>query len=203
MECILIGGGGFAFELRCLLIEDGYDVIGAISKDPPIRAMKWLGTDETDIQEMGLTAGLAVFVAVGNTLVRKHIFNRLFKCGINPGTFISGRAYVSSEATLGEGSIVYPSATVHAGCQLGKGVLINSNASIGHECKAGSFVSFGPGSIIGGKVKLGSLTYVGANATILQNLSVTKGCVLGAGSVVVSDLKDVGTYVGVPARLKS
>lgn len=43
-------------------------------------------------------------------------------------------------------------------------------------------------------------TWIGCNATILPGVKIGKGCVIGAGAVVVKDTDSNGVYVGVPAR---
>ena len=43
--------------------------------------------------------------------------------------------------------------------------------------------------------------WVGANAVILKGVTVSKGCVIGAGAVVTKSTVPYGIYGGVPARL--
>jgi acetyltransferase EpsM len=50
-------------------------------------------------------------------------------------------------------------------------------------------------------VEIGDGTYVGMGATVLDNISIGKGCTIGAGSVVTKDLPDAVKVVGVPARI--
>jgi len=49
-------------------------------------------------------------------------------------------------------------------------------------------------------VKVGKYTMIGAGATVSNNVSICADCMIGAGAVVVKDIVDSGTYVGVPAR---
>ena len=44
------------------------------------------------------------------------------------------------------------------------------------------------------------MTWVSAGATIINNRTICPGCMIGAGAVVVKDILDPGTYVGVPAK---
>lgn len=43
--------------------------------------------------------------------------------------------------------------------------------------------------------------WIGANVTILPGVTIKKGCVIGAGTVVLHDTEPYSTYAGVPARL--
>ena len=56
------------------------------------------------------------------------------------------------------------------------------------------------GAHVAGNVTVGSRTWVGAGATISNNVCICEDCMIGAGAVVVKDLEEAGTYVGVPAR---
>ena len=49
-------------------------------------------------------------------------------------------------------------------------------------------------------VKIEEGCWIGANATILPGVTIGKGCIVGAGSLVSKDCEPNGLYVGVPAR---
>ena len=51
-----------------------------------------------------------------------------------------------------------------------------------------------------GNVKIGDFSYVGANVTIRQRVKVGKNVTIGAGAVVVKDVKNNDIVAGVPAR---
>jgi len=42
--------------------------------------------------------------------------------------------------------------------------------------------------------------WLGRNVTVLQGVTIKKGCVIGAGSVVTKDTEEYSVYVGVPAK---
>ncbi|MFL9595292.1 acyltransferase [Aeromonas veronii] len=49
-------------------------------------------------------------------------------------------------------------------------------------------------------VEIGDNTWIGAGAIILPGVRIGNGCVIGAGSVVTTDVMDNQVVVGVPAR---
>jgi virginiamycin A acetyltransferase len=49
------------------------------------------------------------------------------------------------------------------------------------------------------RIRIGPDIWVGANATVLANIG--RGCIIGAGSVVVDDIPDWAIAVGNPARV--
>ena len=56
------------------------------------------------------------------------------------------------------------------------------------------------GAHLSGTVKVGEGTWIGAGATVSNNIDICGWCMIGAGAVVIKDIKDKGTYIGVPAR---
>lgn len=50
---------------------------------------------------------------------------------------------------------------------------------------------------------IGEGTFVGMHSTILPNVTIGKGCVIGAGSVVTHDVPDYSIVAGSPARVIS
>jgi acetyltransferase-like isoleucine patch superfamily enzyme len=50
-------------------------------------------------------------------------------------------------------------------------------------------------------VRIGAGSFIGIHSTILPNVTIGRGCVIGAGSVVTSDVPDYCVAAGVPARV--
>jgi acetyltransferase-like isoleucine patch superfamily enzyme len=61
-------------------------------------------------------------------------------------------------------------------------------------------VHVSPGVNVAGAVLVGALTWLGIGASIKQCVSIGRQVVVGAGSVVVNDISDGLTVVGVPAK---
>ncbi len=50
-------------------------------------------------------------------------------------------------------------------------------------------------------VEIGDFTFIGVSAVILPGVKIGKGCVIGAGSVVNSDIPDYSVAVGNPIKI--
>lgn len=58
--------------------------------------------------------------------------------------------------------------------------------------------SIAPG---GGTVEIGEGTFIGFGSTIMPNVRIGKNCVIGAGSVVTTDMPDYSIAAGIPAKI--
>ncbi len=86
---------------------------------------------------------------------------------------------------------------VNANACIGDMVIINSGALIEHDCRIGEFSHMSVGSVICGGSTLESNVFVGAHGTIIQEVSIGKNCVIGAGSIVLADVPKGERVIGV------
>ena len=80
-------------------------------------------------------------------------------------------------------------------------MLLNVWIAIGHDCIVGDFVSIMSGSCISGHVNVGNSAYLGTNCTIVPGMKVGEHAKVGAGSVVIRNVKPDVTVMGVPAKV--
>jgi acetyltransferase EpsM len=79
-------------------------------------------------------------------------------------------------------------------------VIINSSAVVEHECRIGDFAHVSSASALAGNVTVGEGAFLGVGARVLPGRRVGAWATVGAGAVVVDDVPDGLTVVGVPAR---
>lgn len=139
-----------------------------------------------------------VIIGIGNADIRKRIqesvpWEKLV-------TLIHPDAVVAEDVVIGKGTVVMAGVVINPGARIGKGCIINTCSSVDHDCEVGDYVHIAVGSHLCGAVSVRSGTWIGAGATVSNNVSVCLDCMIGAGAVVVNDIQESGTYVGVPAR---
>lgn len=62
------------------------------------------------------------------------------------------------------------------------------------------FVTLYPGAIVAGNVHIGNNCELGTGCNIIQGLDIGKRTIIGAGAVVVRNIPENCTAVGVPAK---
>ena len=141
-------------------------------------------------------------VAIGNNLVRAKIFDAFVQNGFKPATLIHPTAVIGENVEIGRGSVVMAGAVINPCVKVGFGCIINTCASVDHDCFVGDFTHLCPGVRFAGSVKAGKNCTFGVGTCVINNLTICDNVNCGAGAIVVKDLLQEGTYIGVPAKLK-
>ena len=81
-----------------------------------------------------------------------------------------------------------------------RGTKIDHYAHIGHNTSVGEDCIIAAGVVLCGKSKLGSRSWAGVNCVIKEGIKVGKDCIIGISAVVLNDVNDNTTVVGVPAK---
>ena len=141
-----------------------------------------------------------VFVAIGNNTVRGEFVESLLAMGANIPTLIHPSAVIGACVEIGVGTAIMAGAVFNPCSKLGKGVIVNTCSSVDHDCIIGDYCHIAVGAHIAGSVMVGKYAWIGAGGLVKNNLSICENCIVGAGAVVVKDVKESGTYIGVPAK---
>ncbi len=105
---------------------------------------------------------------------------------------------IGNNSTIGSNSELFNYAEIIIGdnVDIGTQLYINTN---NHKIDDPSRPLAYQGAVIN-KISIGSDVWIGARVTILSGVEIKKRVVVGAGSVVTSDLESGYVYGGVPAK---
>lgn len=141
-----------------------------------------------------------IFVGIGDNITRQKIQEKLETAGASVPVLIHPNAIIGEQVELGVGTVVMAGTVINCCTNIGKGCIINTSATIDHDNLIDNYVHISPGVHLAGTVKVGTASWLGIGSVVRNNINITNGCRIGAGSVVVKDIIETGTYVGVPAR---
>jgi len=193
MRLTIIGASGHGKVVADIAKLNGYDVIVFLDDDENL-------TTCGGYSVVGRTDQVIdgdVFVAIGNSDIRER-FSRDRKLI----TLVHPNAIIASDVEIGEGTVVMAGVVINAGTKIGRGCIINTSSSIDHDCMIGDYVHIAVGAHLAGAVSVGKKTWIGAGATVSNNVDICSNCMIGAGAVVIKDITESGTYIGVPAKKK-
>lgn len=140
------------------------------------------------------------FVAIGNNAIREKVQEKLISEGISVVKLIHPKAVIATEAEIGVGTAVMAGVVINSSCRVGKGCIINTSSSLDHDSVIEDYVHLSPGVNLAGKVTVGKGSWIGIGSAISNNINICTDCTVGAGGVVIKDITEPGTYVGIPVR---
>lgn len=196
-KVIIIGASGHGKVIADIIEQSNDIVVGFLDdgkeKGTTVLGYEVLGTTE----DVELYSDHYFIIAVGNNKIRRMIAE---KFDVNWYTAIHPTATISKYATICEGTVVMAKAIINADTQIGCHCIINTGAIIEHDNVINDYVHISPNATLCGVVHVGENTHIGASATIKNVINITSDVIIGAGSVVIKDITEKGTYVGVPVR---
>jgi sugar O-acyltransferase (sialic acid O-acetyltransferase NeuD family) len=206
---VILGAGGFSrevldifeacqdagqnYEVLGFIIDSQYGRPGTLINDKPILGdFNWLSEHTSEIN---------VICGVGDPTVRKRLIAEARECGARFGNIIHPSAILTKRVTLGEGVVITAGCIFTNQIRIGNHVHVNLDCTIGHDAVLENFATLAPGVHVSGFVTLSEGCYIGTGANIIDRKTIGAWSVVGAGSVVVTDVPPYSTVVGVPAKV--
>lgn len=198
-KLIIIGASGHGKVVADIAVKNGYTDITFL--DDRIDVKECAGFPVLgSTKEYSQYPDADFFVGIGNPQIRERFHQLLDDDSIV--TLIHPDAVISRRVEIGKGTVVMAGAVINSDTMIGDGCIINTCSSVDHDNRLGDFVHIAVGAHLCGTVEVGARTWVGAGATVSNNISICDDCMIGAGAVVVKDIREKGTYIGVPAQKK-
>lgn len=199
---IILGIGGHALSVADAVLSAGWKLGGFYSPEGSDRSSA-LGSVFTTLDSVEF-ADTAFALGIGTNYSREDVATDLIKKfpQVEIVSVIHASASVSSFATVKPGAVILAHAVVGPGSTVGRGALLNTGASLDHESTLEDFSSLGPGAYTAGNVSVGKRTMVGMKAGIVQGIRIGQDSVVGAHSLVKSNLGDNVMAWGIPARVQ-
>ena len=207
-DIVIIGAGGVGKEVA-LLIEQinnkklTYNLIGFIDDNSSLH-----GTQINGYKVLGgiehlktMHSPIYAVCAIANYKVKKNIINSLTSSSVHFANIIHPDVYISNTNSVGEGVIIYSGVIMTTNIKIGDHVIISPKCGIGHEALIENYVSLLWNVNVSGNVTIREGSLIGSGVTIIQNKIIGKASILGAGAVVIKDIPDNCTAVGMPAKV--
>ena len=206
MKIIIIGAGGHGrVVLDILRNNHHFELAGFLDSNPAlhrnhIEELPILGDISiiNNLADQGITAAI---VAIGNNQIRQKYAKILENDGFQLINAIHPTAHIAQNASLGKNIVACAGVTVSPHVSIADSVICNTGSTIDYECEIHNAVHICPGVHLAGRVKVKSAAFIGIGSNIIQGLTIGESSIIGAGSVVLKNVPDYSTVVGVPAAV--
>lgn len=198
----ILGAGGHGKVVADTAESCGWRAVDFFEDGWPARKMNgcWPIVGDTSALLGRLSEYDGVIVAIGSNSVRHFKLEQLAAAGAALVSLVHPASTVSRYAAIGVGSLVCAGVVVNADAIIGRGAILNTGCSVDHDCTWGDAVHISPGARLAGDVWVESFCWVGIGASVKQSIRIGSRVIVGAGAVVINDVADSLTVVGVPAK---
>ncbi len=200
-KLIIIGASGHGKVVADIAIKmNKWQSIAFLDDDESIKTCMELEVIGKNADAFTYKDEADFFVGIGNNATREKIQEKLETEGLSVVSLIHPNAVIGFDVEIGTGTTVMAGVVINSSSKIGKGCIINTSCSLDHDNVIEDYVHISPGANLAGTVKVGKGSWIGIGSVISNNVNICSGCKLGAGAVVVKDIIEPGTHVGVPVR---
>lgn len=206
-KLLIIGARGFGREiynlyLTCFkagiidyqikgFLDDKTDALNDYKNYPPILS----SVEDYEVQEDD------VFIcALGDVNYKKKYVEIIQNKGGEFISLIHPLAEIGQNSKIGKGCIIRSSASISCDVMVGDFVTIMAYCVLGHDVKVADWSHIGAHCFMGGYSILEEMVTLHPCSKILPHKIVKKGSCVGAGSVVLRNVKEHTTVFGMPAK---
>jgi sugar O-acyltransferase (sialic acid O-acetyltransferase NeuD family) len=140
-------------------------------------------------------------IAIGDTKTRKRLAISLEERGIIFYNAIHPSVITSDFSKIGKDVIICAGSYVGVNTTIKDHVIINCHSNIGHDAILENYSSIMTNVTISGKDHIEEGAYIGSGATLIEQITVGKWTIVGAGATVMTDAPDNVTVLGMPAKI--
>ncbi|WP_342539706.1 acetyltransferase [Sporosarcina sp. FSL K6-1540] len=200
-KLLIIGASGHGKVVADIALKmNKWQSISFLDDDESIKSSMEIEVVGRSIDAFRHIQDCDIFVGVGNNETREKVQEKLEADGASIPILIHPTAVIAEQVEIASGTVVMAGVVINCCTEIGKGCIINTSATIDHDNNIEGYVHVSPGAHLAGTVKVGQGSWLGIGSLISNNVNITSRCIVGAGAVVIGDIVEPGTYLGVPAR---
>lgn len=207
-QLVIFGVGEFAEIAHEYFTHDSqYDVVAfCADMDHIPETGRLCGLDVVDakvVEKDFPTGDVEMFVAIPATNLnrnRRSVCARMTEKGYRLASYVSSRAFVWRNASIGENCFIFESNVVQPFVSIGNRCVLWSGNHIGHRTVIEDDVFITSHVVVSGYCTIGRGSFLGVNATVNDGITVGEECVIGAASHVTRRTQSGLVYVGAPAK---
>lgn len=131
---------------------------------------------------------------------RMKMYKKVKGLGYSCATYISSRAFVWHNASVGENSFLFENTVVQYKAKVGNNVVIWAGSVVCHQTIVEDNCFIATNVSLSGFCRIGMNSFIGVNTSTNDDIKIGINNITGNGSVIVKDTEDNSIYLGNPAR---
>lgn len=200
----MIGYGSVGKQLYNTLLENGYSAeqiyifADDIEKNEQERIFGFNDFKEDRFRDIHFIPTLGYL----SKNLKYKILDYLVENNYEIFTFIHPTAFVSKNAKIGKGVIIYPLCNIDQGATVDDGTIILNSSIVAHDTYIGKCVYLAPGVTLSGFIHVGDLSFIGTAATVANNVNIGKNSTIAIGTCLTKDIAEDSFVIGNPFQHK-
>lgn len=201
----IIGFGSVGKQLYSTLLENGYDdsFIYIFADDIELnnqkRRFRFNDFKNSDLRDIYFIPTLGYL----SKNLRLTILNYLIENNYRIFSFIHPTAFVSKNAKIGQGVIIYPLCNIDQGVIIDDGCILLNSSIVAHDTYIGKCSYISPGVCLSGFIKVEELCFIGAGATVANNLIIGKNSTIAMATCLTKSIEENSFVIGNPFKYKN
>jgi sugar O-acyltransferase (sialic acid O-acetyltransferase NeuD family) len=208
-KLIIVGDSAFAeIAFEYFQHDSEYDVVAFCVERQFMKRESLFGLPVVPMEEMEARyapADHSFFAAnvytQGNQL-RTRLYQAAKEKGYKPASYISPHAFVWRNCKIGEHCFIFENNVIQPFVTVGDNVVLWSGNHIGHHSTIESNCFISSHVVVSGFCRVGDSCFMGVNSTVANNVTIGDRCVVGAGALILSDVENDQTVVGIWKKKK-
>jgi sugar O-acyltransferase (sialic acid O-acetyltransferase NeuD family) len=212
-KLVIVGDGEFAeIAYEYFTHDSPYTVAGFTVERPYLTKSELFGLPVVPFEEVERHFDPSThqsFVAVTYTQlnrVRARLYQAAKQKGYVPASYVSSRAFVWRNATIGENCFIFENNVVQYKASIGNNCILWSGNHVGHRAAVSDHCFISSHVVVSGYCEVGESCFLGVNSCVGDRVKIGRDCVIGAGSVIVQNTEAGKVYKGDrdgPSRVSS
>jgi sugar O-acyltransferase (sialic acid O-acetyltransferase NeuD family) len=201
---LLVGSGGLAREAaEAARAAGAWHLVGFVDDDPA----RW-GTGVGGLPVLGGVDHVCahpeaqLLLCPGSGTARLRLAERLRALGIGDdryATVIHPSVSVPSSCSVSPGSVLLAGTALTADVTIGLHVVCMPQVVLTHDNVLHEGATLAAAAVLGGSVVVGRRAYLGMACSVREGVRIGEAATIGMGAVVLNNVPDGQTWVGVPA----
>lgn len=205
-KIIIIGARGFGREIHDFIknlnsFNYRYNVLGFLDdKADALDGFCGYAPIISSVEEYVPKKDEYFFCALGDAFAREMYTNIIKNKGGQLVSLIHPTSIINGNAVIGEGVLISAYSLVSSYVKIGDNTIIHPFCDLGHDTEIADNCTIESYSFFGGFSKVGHHTTIHTRSTILPHIVIGDNVSVGAGSVVIRNVKSGTSIFGVPAK---